>query len=329
MKLTRVVPLFVCFCVSICLLAQTTKEMLVLKGDYLGQTPPGDTPVVFARGIVSDEFQQHGVPTFSPDGNEVFWQTNRLDNDNNWHVELKTTRRIGDRWTAPEITPYGSGPVFSPDGKRLYFNSKKDGNYICVIEKHEKRWSEPKSIDLVARFPKLKFACNLSITCNDTLYFLGYAEGLWNNFGIYRAECINGEYAKPELLPPSINVPGGIRNWIPFISPDESYLLFCSTRGLSKNDQGDLHICFRQPDGSWMDPVNMGAPINSSQMERFSSVSPDGKYLFFTRDTPGSDEDVYWVSAGIIEKLRAKAIQEKRLKQRKEKALPSSQREKP
>lgn len=46
--------------------------------DYLGQTPPGDTPVVFARGIVSDSLQQHGVPSFSPDGNEVFWKYHRI-----------------------------------------------------------------------------------------------------------------------------------------------------------------------------------------------------------------------------------------------------------
>jgi hypothetical protein len=38
---------------------------------------------------------------------------------------------------------------------------------------------------------------------------------------------------------------------------------------------------------------------------------PDGKYQFFTRDTPGFDEDVYWVSTGIIEKLRADMIKKK------------------
>lgn len=43
-------------------------------------------------------------------------------------------------------------------------------------------------------------------------------------------------------------------------------------------------------------------------------VSPDGKYLFFTRPTPGHSHDVYWVSAGIIENLKAKAIQEMRFK---------------
>jgi Tol biopolymer transport system component len=95
-----------------------------------------------------------------------------------------------------------------------------------------------------------------------------------------------------------------MRNWAPFISPDESYLIFCSTRGLSEYDQGDLFISFHKHDGSWTDPVTLGTTINTNQMERFSTLSPDGKYLFFTRDTEGYDEDVYWVSAKIIDDIK-------------------------
>lgn len=279
-----------------------------LYGDYLGQTPPGDTPVVFARGIVSSVYQEHGTPAFSPDGNEIFWQTNRLDNEK-WIISVMTMQRTGGSWSAPELTPFGSGPVFSPDGNRLYFGSKGKGDDPYFVEKQGNGWGKPNYLGLIARFPELQRAAQLSITSNGTLYFISYAEGkeLWQNFGIYRMVFINGEYAKPELLPANINFPGGIRNWAPFIAPDESYLIFCSTRGLPASDQGDLFVCFRQPDGSWTDPVTLGSPINTDQMERFSAVSPDGKYLFFTRDTPGYDEDVYWVSAKIIDRLREKS----------------------
>jgi Tol biopolymer transport system component len=288
---------------------QDAQEFPVLKGDYLGQTPPGDTPVVFARGIVYDSYQQHGVPSFSPDGNEVFWQTNRQDNEKKWLIFNKTARRIEGKWMTPEVSPYGSGAVFSPDGKRLYISSKEEGADPYFIEKKENGWSEPKSISLISRFTELKFAYNLSIANNGTLYFLGYAPvdlGLWNNYAIYRTELINGAYAKPELLPPSINASGGILNWTPYIAPDESFLIFCSRRLKPKDDYGDLYICFLQPNGSWTDRINMGKLINSSVLERFPTVSPDGKYLFFTRDTPGYDEDVYWVSAKIIDRLREK-----------------------
>ncbi len=295
--------------------AQNAQEFTDLKGDYLGQPLPGETPEVFARGIVSDSFQQHGVPTFSPDGNEVFWQTNRLDNDKKWLHFYKTMRRIGGRWTAPETTSYGPAPVFSPDGKRLYFCDKED---LSFIEKRGNSWNEPKSVGLVTRFPEMRFVYFPSIARNGTLYFMGFHQGSRLNIAIYRAELINGEYAKPELLPPTINTPGdSVLNWTPYVAPDESYLIFCSRRITPKDDYGDLYICFRQPDGSWADRMSLGEPINTRGLERFPAVSPDGKYLFFTRDTPDYDEDVYWVSAGIIEKLKARAIQEQRLKQRK------------
>jgi WD40-like Beta Propeller Repeat len=288
--------------------------------DYLGQPPPGETPQVFARGIVSTDDQQHGSPSFSPDCNEVFWQTNRLDNEKKWHISVMTMLRAGDKWTEPEIAPYSVEPIFSPDGKRLYFESsqpapagKGEGPYFA--EKQGDRWGERKNLGFVARFPELQFAYNLSITRNSTLYFLGHAAGLGlrNDYGIYRAELINGVYAQPQLLPPSINLPP-FMNWTPFIAPDESYLLFSSNRTGSYNEYGDLYVSFRLANGSWTDPINLGKPINSSTQERFPKVSPDGKYLFFTRWTPDHDEDVYWVSAGIIERLKAKANQETLLK---------------
>lgn len=304
---------FLTFMVLPCFMqAQTKKEFPLLKGDYLGQTPPGNSPVVFARGIISDSLQQHGVPAFSPDGSEVFWQTNQLDKDKKWITFNKTMRRVADKWTEPEKSPFGSAPFFSPNGKRLYFD--KDG--LFFVEKQGNRWGEQKSIGLVARFPTIQFTYFPTIAGNGTLYFMGYHEGAKMNISIYRAELINGEYINPELLPPSINTPGdSILNWTPYIAPDESYLIFCRRRIISKDDYGDLYICFRQPDGNWTNPVSMGEQINTKGQERFPSVSPDGKYLFFTRWDPVYDEDVYWVSTDIIGKLKVKAIQEERLKQ--------------
>jgi len=143
------------------------------------------------------------------------------------------------------------------------------------------------------------------VTSNGTLYFIGYTPDTKSNHGIYRAELINGEYAKPELLPHSINLPPFL-NWAPFIAPDESYLLFSSNRTGSLDEYGDLYISRRHTDGSWTDPVSLGEPVNSSQQEVFPGLSPDGKYLFFCRNTPGHKNDVYWVDAASIPALQQK-----------------------
>jgi L-ascorbate metabolism protein UlaG (beta-lactamase superfamily) len=42
-----------------------------LSGDYSGQTPHGETPKVFASGIISSDFKEHFAPAVSPNGNEV------------------------------------------------------------------------------------------------------------------------------------------------------------------------------------------------------------------------------------------------------------------
>ncbi len=305
------------FCILIN--AQVENKLPILKGDYLGLTLPGATPVIFARGIVSTDDKEHSAPYFSLDGNEVFWWTIKQVSEEKWLQFSRTMHRAGNIWTAPELLADDNMPFLSPDGKRLYYGSREEGEDLYYREKHGSNWSEAKFAGLVKRFPELRFAYYPSVAFNGTIYFMGYLEGQFANLGIYRSEFKNGEYSKPELLPECINAVGGMRNWTPFIAPDESYLLFCSTRGLPKSDQGDLFISFHKADGNWTDPVSLGEPINSKEMERFPAVSPDGKYLFFTRDTnlPGYvyDEDVYWVSAGIIDKLKGKAIQEGQLKE--------------
>jgi hypothetical protein len=285
--------------------AQNAQELTELKGDYLGQTPPDDTPVVFARDLVSSENQEHGATVFSPDGNEVFWWVN-----DHGEGRLMTMRRISNRWTVPEIASLKRGlPIYSIDGKRLYLGGEDAGSPYFV-EKQGTSWGEIQPLGIIDRFPEVQATWFLSVTKDKTLYIFGKIKGygLWNDYGLFRTELINGEYSKPEVLPSEINHPGCM-NWTPFIAPDESFLIFSSGRNKSNNDL-DLYICFRQSDGSWTNPDGLGETINTPRQERYPTLSPDGKYLFFTRDNPPYDEDVFWVSARIIDEIKHKSLSE-------------------
>ena len=51
------------FCATI-IQAQNIKEFPVLKGDYLGQTTPGNIPVVFAPNLISGKGRLHACLLF-------------------------------------------------------------------------------------------------------------------------------------------------------------------------------------------------------------------------------------------------------------------------
>ena len=288
------------------------QEFTDLYGDYLGQTPPGDTPVAFAPGIISSDDQEHNPAVFSPDGNEVYWFTCRPPGQGNsdWLNRVMTMRRIGNRWIVPVVSTFTGPLVFSPDGSRGYFWSHNDKD-IFVVEKQGDHWGKPKCLKIIKKYPALEIAVDPSSTQNGTLYFLSVAKelGTSNNYGIYRAELINGEYAKPQLLPRCINLPPFL-NWTSFIAPDESYLIFSSDRS-GQFGEGDLYISFHDiKTDTWSEPINMGEPINTKAQERLPGVSPNGKYLFFTRENPPHSEDVFWVSAKIIDDLKKENIKQ-------------------
>jgi Tol biopolymer transport system component len=105
-------------------------------------------------------------------------------------------------------------------------------------------------------------------------------------------------------------------DWTCYIAPDESYFIFCSFRK-GGFGSGDLYVCFKEKNGSWSKPINMGDKINTNLNERFPNVTPDGKYLFFNStkkiqgaasDSPGNGYgDMYWISAKIIDELKMQA----------------------
>ena len=47
---------------------QGPMQFPLMEGEYLGQVPPEDTPVIFATGIISSVWGLHSSLAFSPDG---------------------------------------------------------------------------------------------------------------------------------------------------------------------------------------------------------------------------------------------------------------------
>ncbi len=278
------------------------EEFPVLKGEYLGQKPPGTVPEVFAPGIVSTRIGEFNA-AFSPDGKEFYFSVN----ERSGRETMKFMTCKNDQWTPPQPVSFVSpqndcDPLFSFDGRRLYFIStrpKKDraGSRdwdIWYVEKTDTGWSKPINIGPPVNSEVDEYY--VSLTQHGTIYFASNRAGGLGSFDIYRSRFVDGQYTKPENLGDSINTRHLEHD--PFIAPDESYLLFTSVDRPEGFGTGDLYISSRKKDGTWTKSKNLGKAFNSSGYDFCPIVSPDGKYFFFTRKG-----DIYWASMAAIQEL--------------------------
>jgi len=263
---------------------------------YLGQTPPGNTPVMLAEGIISTG-NLHGQLVISPDGKEMFWTTFTLLSGEGIVRIMHTIDQKG-KWTNPQIVPFAanvmaSGPLVSPDGKKLFFNYTEDINSgwkTKYVEKTDSGWSEPKDDGLLLK-------TSSSFTRSGLVYFSGaMKEKPWNS-GIFCARYSDTGYTDIQALDTAINSP--YIDYTPFVSPEGDYLMFSSSRP-SAEEAMFLHISFKNSDGTWSTPQKMNEKMGFSDRARFPSISPDGKYIFFC----GDDGNIYWVNCDVVEWFR-------------------------
>ncbi len=273
-----------------------------LTGPYLGQRPPGVTPEVFAPGIVSAAGHFDFAITFSPDGKEIYF-TQRKDGLPN---ALMVSRLEKDGWTAPDEAGFAKGfpsnePHVTPDGRKLYFGwlrprpgvAQPDCGIWVVERIAGGAWGEPRY-----HGPGMY----VSAARNGNLYMTDITNAAGGGFGnaiVY--PWTDGRYGAPQRLGGGVNTPR-VADHV-FIALDESYILVDSTRPGGQGGEGDLYVCFRTPDGSWSEAVNLGDTINNPGTNFCPSVSPDGKYLFYT-----TRRDIYWVSTKILDALKVKAL---------------------
>lgn len=295
---------------------------------YLGQTPPGTTPVVFAPGIVSTGAVELNS-VFAPDGREFFFS--RVGDGQDTPKAPVTARPMmyhvrveNGAWTEPRpllLFPDRSKALavdmsISPDGQSLYFMGQHPKGHaqetpnpdIWVSRRVNGEWAPahvlPSPINTAAS------EVYSSVVADGSLYFT-------SNRGdgaapprsrLYRAQRRpDGSFAEPVDVGPPINGEFGVGDT--FVAPDESYLILTSGNRPGGFGQGDLWVSFRGSERRWTEPVNLGDSVNTKETEFCPVVTPDGKYLFFSRRIGPNREqvkggDVYWVDVKVLDALR-------------------------
>jgi len=301
-----------------------------LTGDYLGQTSPQDTAKIFAENFISNEFNQRDA-AFSPDGNEFFYSLKGASGYSVIHV-----LRTDGIWQQPEVAPFSGKysdiePCFSPDGNRLYFVSNrpmtdsgevKDYD-IWFVEKNNNGWGTPKNLGHPVNTAANEFYP--SFTNVGTIYFCAAREGSFGSEDLFYSELKDGKYQDPQNLGDSINTVKDEFN--AFVEPNGKFIMFTSTGWGKGFGGGDLWISFRKENRSWATPINMGEKVNSPFFEYCPSLTPNGKYLFFTSNrtavenkvkekltynkilkdlhsTLNGSQNIYWISSTFIYNLK-------------------------
>ncbi|MEO1657224.1 MAG: hypothetical protein AAFR65_05835 [Pseudomonadota bacterium] len=256
-----------------------------LANPYLGQKPPGSVPEPFAPGLITTEkFEYGGV--FSPDMDE-FYLIREVDIDGD--QEFVVFRHADEGWQETVLSQRVGQPFIAPDGKTLHLGRR-------YKERTADGWSEMKDLD--DAFQEFRIM-RLTASSQGTYAFDEVGSG---GTGIIRySRLVGGERQAPQAFSEKINT--GTWNAHPFIAPDESYILWDGRRDTGFGDS-DIYVSFREDDGSWGEAINLGDTINTESWEASATVTPDGKYLFFHRETTPNNVDIYWVDASFLEDLR-------------------------
>lgn len=320
--------IMMCFCT--CAKSPVKKiefsDFAAFSKPYFGLEPPVDQAEIFMPGLIT---------TYGRNGNLTFLDKGRFCVFTTDETGTQFTLLKEGRWTEPQHVPWsykqglfdytlgGDGSTFYWQSDRLTHaeDKEKDIN-IWYSKLYSTTWSEPTPLPEIVNHPDSNEIYPTATADGSIYYFcLDRPDSLGTD--IYCNKKINGEYQKAERLPWPINTNYSELDFI--VAPDESYLIFASSRP-GGYGQCDNYITFREHDGSWTHPVNMGKIVNSYGNDMRCSVTHDGHCFFFGSTRASAipkgeefesklalkygDNDVYWIDARIISELREAVINE-------------------
>jgi len=309
-----------------------------VRGPWLGQTPPGDEPVLFAPGIISTHLFNRDL-VMTGDGHEIWFGFGAGGT-----LGMAVTRIEDGRWTEPGIAPFSTfphyadfEPALSPGGDRIYFLSNRPPpgreddfrpgtwgfQHIWYADRTATGWSEPHLLPApVTVEGENQFYP--SLTAEGVLYYTSSLPG--GKPTMMRAEPGGEFFAEPEPLDAGWNREGAPYNC--FIDQRERFLLICMADEEALG-AADYWISFRGPDNTWSEKINLGEKVNLPGGQASSaSLSPDGRYFFFAttrvaleemmsgpratfdeimacaRSPENGNPSIYWMEADFLENLR-------------------------
>jgi hypothetical protein len=255
---------------------------------------PAALPVaeIFAPGVVSGPAND-GAPTFSPDGNTIFFTRSTT----HWTVILESHKKDGE-WSKATLVSFSgewpdSSPAMSPDGSYIVFQSTrpvaaaKDGEAKPVpvsnlwrVDRAGSGWSKPVRLpDAVNIGPAI---WKPSIAADGTIYLTVIDDK--GGKRLYASRLVNAAYEKAQPLSFSDGTTSDVD---PEIAPDGSFLVFCSAGRLKGDEKDHLFLVRKNGDG-WGKVVQIRyegdeKPYGYSTDDE-PRLGPDHRTVYFSSD---------------------------------------------
>lgn len=261
--------------------------------------PPTDQLMSFLPGLINtDSLELNAV--FSPDGKSFYFSRYDIH-------DIYESKYDGNQWTTPVITSFSEKEfqecdgTFSPDGKRFYYistrkkddaDTTKDFN-IWFVDQLKDGWSEPQNLFIVNSDSDEFY---VSFADNGNLYFASNREGGLGSYDIYVSKFENNEYTAPVNLGEAVNNDHFEHD--PFISPDESFIIYTSVGREGGLGKGDLYYSIKDKENKWSAAKNLGPVFNTAGYEYCPSLTRDKKYFFLT-----AGNDIKWIGAESLFKV--------------------------
>lgn len=226
----------------------------------------------------------------------------------NYHEDIFMSTRSKDTvWSQPQgiasLNTKGNDAAvaLSPDGQSLFsfvsdVNNPGDLYYSTL---NGQNWAEPKKLNSNINSEYWEGSCSISAD-GKYLYFASERPGGIGGRDLYVSEKINGTWGPAKNLGPSVNTP--YNEDAPFIHID-GITLFFSSEGHKSIGGYDIMYTMKK-DNKWIEPINMGIPLNTTEDDRYYVINAKGNVGYFSSnrgDLGGKgSQDIYSVSPGIL-----------------------------
>lgn len=243
------------------------------NGNWVSRPEPFDN-----TGKINSAVNE-GEPSFTPDGNTIFFSRCDVREKETLGCRIYTSQRAVEtpdkkkkKKTAATRTPAKNNNAKSTrGGKGNKGEADESAEAPAAPETPAGQWSEP----VLVMLGDTAFNYLYPAVSSDglTLYFTSDMPGGFGGYDLWKAtrKSTADDFGRPVNLTSIINTPG--REIMPVLRNDS--LLYFSSDGHPGIGGQDLFTARLNPNGKWSTPANLGVPINSSYDEMSIVFYPD------------------------------------------------------